>query len=80
MAVRIVLLGRLADMAGTGELEMPAPLEWAGLLAALPDDLAAEVSGERIRLALDGQVLAAKEDLQAQDGSEVALLPPVSGG
>ena len=80
MAVTVVFLGKLADLAGAPEASLPAPLDWAGLLQALPPGLADEVDGERVRVALDGELLAQKTALRAADGSEIALLPPVSGG
>lgn len=80
MAVRVVLLGKLADLAGSGQIELRGPLDWAGLLAALPDGLAEEVRGDRVKIALDGVVLAEKTAMAAPDGAEIALLPPVSGG
>lgn len=80
MSVRLVLLGKLADLAGTPELALAAPLDWAGLLAQLPPALADMAAGERVRVALDGDLLADKVALLAGEGSEVALLPPVSGG
>ena len=80
MSVRVVLLGKLVDLAGAAELDMAGPVDWPGLLAELPKALATEVKGEKVKLALDGQVLADKASLQAADGAEIALLPPVSGG
>ena len=35
MAVRIVFLGKLADLAGSAEMELEAPLDWRGLLERL---------------------------------------------
>ena len=80
MTVRVVFLGKLADLAGESQRELAGPLDWAGLLATLGPDLAEAVQGERVKLALDGNVLADKTALDAPDGSEIALLPPVSGG
>jgi len=80
MAVRLVFLGKLADLAGTDEREIAAPLDWDGLLAALDGALAEAVAGERMRIAVNGALLADKTTLAAADGDEVALLPPVSGG
>lgn len=80
MAVAVVFLGKLADIAGETEREVPAPLDWQGLLGALGPELAAAVSGERTKVAVNGAVLADKSALTAADGDEVALLPPVSGG
>jgi molybdopterin synthase sulfur carrier subunit len=78
--VRIVFLGKLADLAGSPERAIAGPLDWAGLLKALEPALAAQVAGEKVRLALNGGILAGKLSLLAQDGDEIALLPPVSGG
>ena len=78
--MRVVLLGKLVDLAGAAELGIAGPLDWQELLAELPEALANEVKGEKVKLALDGQVLANKTSLQAEDGAEIALLPPVSGG
>lgn len=80
MAVTVVFLGKLSDLAGEGERELPGPLDWPGLLAALGDGLADAIAGEKVRIAVDGALLADKTALAAPDGSEVALLPPVSGG
>jgi sulfur-carrier protein len=80
MAVRIVFLGPLRDLAGETEREAPAPLDWAGLLEAVGSDVADQLRGERVHIACAGKVIADKTALLAQDGEEVALLPPVSGG
>ena len=80
MAVKLVFLGKLADLAGTPELELPGPLDWDGLLAGLAPELAQAVATASCKLALNGAVLADKTQLSAKDGDEIALLPPVSGG
>ena len=80
MAVTVVVLGRLADLAGVGELEMAGPVDWAALLERLHGAMGEAASGERVKLALNGAVLADKTALLARDGDEIALLPPVSGG
>jgi len=79
-SVTLVFLGPLADLAGTGRRIVTAPLDWSGLLASLEPALAREVAGERVHLACAGRVLSDKTALDARDGDEVALLPPVSGG
>ncbi|MFB0610896.1 MoaD/ThiS family protein [Aurantiacibacter poecillastricola] len=80
MAVTVVFIGKLADLAGEDEREVAAPLSWSGLAGALGDDIAAAAADERIKIAVNGKVLADKTSLSAADGDEVALLPPVSGG
>ncbi len=75
-----MLLGKLADLGGAPTLTLTAPLDWAGLRAALPPALAEAVDDPRNRVALNGALLADKAALQAADGDEIALLPPVSGG
>ena len=80
MAVKLVFLGKLADLAGAPDKDVPAPLDWRGVVAALPGPLGEAVQGEKVRVALNGTVLADKSALSAGDGDEVALLPPVSGG
>ena len=80
----VVLLGKLADLANAPSLAIPMPLsmplDWAGLKAALPPALAESLDDPRIRVALNGALLANKTKLQAGAGDEIALLPPVSGG
>lgn len=80
MAVTIVFLGKLADLAGAPDKEVTGPLDWHGLLAALPGPLGEAVQGPKVRIAVDGLLVADKAALAAPDGTEIALLPPVSGG
>ena len=76
MSVKLVFLGKLADLAGAPEREVAAPLDWPGLVMALGEAL----TGEKVKLAVNGTVLSDKTALFANSGDEVALLPPVSGG
>jgi sulfur-carrier protein len=80
MTVKLVFLGKLADLAGAPEKDVAGPLDWSGLIAALPGPLGEGVQGEKVKLAVNATVLADKTALAAVDGDEVALLPPVSGG
>ena len=80
MTVRILFLGPLRDLAGMAEREVDAPLDWAGLLAAVGDDVAEQLRDQRVHVACAGRVLADKTALHARDDDEIALLPPVSGG
>lgn len=78
--VKLVFLGKLADLAGAAEKDVAGPLDWQGLLGTLPGPLGEAARGEKIKLAVNGKVLADKAALAVADGDEVALLPPVSGG
>ena len=80
MSVKLVFLGKLADLAGAPESDVAGPLGWQALLDALPGPLGDAARGDKVKLALNGTVLAEKTALAANDGDEVALLPPVSGG
>ena len=78
--VTVLFLGPLADIAGMAELELPAPLDWSALLAAVNPETAGKLREGRVKVACAGRLLADKHTLNALDGDEVALLPPVSGG
>ncbi|MEL7447014.1 MAG: MoaD/ThiS family protein [Pseudomonadota bacterium] len=80
MAVTIIYLGPLRDLAGTESTEIDAPLDWKALLDAVGPDVADQLLQDRVNIACGGKVLADKTALAAQDGDEIALLPPVSGG
>jgi len=80
VTVKLVFLGKLADLAGAPEREVPAPLDWGSLVEALEGALGDALEGGKVKLAVNGAVLADKTALFAGDGDEVALLPPVSGG
>lgn len=78
--ITVVFLGKLADLAGAPSLQLTAPLDWAGLKAALSPALAEAIDDARNRVVVNGALLADKAALQAGAGDEIALLPPVSGG
>ncbi len=80
MAIKLVFLGKLADLAGVSEKLVEAPLDWEGLLDELHGPLGEAAAQERTKIALNGAVVADKTTLSARDGDEIALLPPVSGG
>lgn len=76
---RLVFLGKLADLAGVAEREVAAgPL--ADVLAALSAPLAAGLLDERVRIALNGELIAHPQGIDLKAGDELAFLPPVSGG
>lgn len=72
-------MGRLEDVAGTGEMSVaPGPVEQ--VLAALDPALAVQLLGEKVRMALNGQLLTDMGGVMLGQGDELAFLPPVSGG
>jgi sulfur-carrier protein len=76
---KLVFLGWLADVAGASELVVePGPLE--AVLAALDPALAVALLDERVRIALNGEVLPEPVGMVLANGDELAFLPPVSGG
>ena len=79
MPAKLVFLGRLEDIAGTGELVVtPGPLEQ--VLTTLDPALAVELLGERVRMALNGALLGDSDAVVLAEWDELAFLPPVSGG
>lgn len=86
MALKLVFLGRLEDLAGRpgDEIASTAPLDWNDLIGWLggccSPELAEAVEGRRVKVAVNGQLIADKEGLVLADGDEIAFLPPVSGG
>lgn len=84
--IKIVFLGRLEDLAGreSEDIAANAPPDWTGLMNWLgeryPPALAEAVEGVKVKVALNGALVADKGALVFQDGDEIAFLPPVSGG
>lgn len=78
--IRLVFLGKLADLAGGDTLELPAGSDWAGVLSSLPSALAQAAAAASTKVAVNGALVADKTGIVAHDGDEIAFLPPVSGG
>ena len=79
MSARLVFLGRLEDAVGASELSVtPGPLE--AVLAALEPGLAVALLGERVRMALNGVLIAERGGIVLRENDVLAFLPPVSGG
>ncbi|MBV1691160.1 MoaD/ThiS family protein [Novosphingobium sp. G106] len=76
---RLVFLGRLEDIAGASERDVPGGA-LADVLAALDADLAVALGADRIRIALNGTLVADRSGVVLGEGDELAFLPPVSGG
>lgn len=84
--MKMVFLGKLADLAGTGEhvIATSERCDWPALEGQIArvggDALVEAVRAPGVKLAINGTLLADKRDLSAGEGDEVAFLPPVSGG
>ncbi|WP_374656245.1 MoaD/ThiS family protein [Phenylobacterium sp.] len=77
---RVLLFGRLADIAGWRERELEAASVAAlrALLSGEDEALAHALAGPGVQVALDQAILRGDAALSAR--SEVAFLPPMSGG
>jgi len=81
MRVRLLAFATASDALGTGELELelPEPARVADLRAWLDARYPALAPlWPRLAVAVNGSI--ARSDDPLEDGAEVALLPPVSGG
>jgi molybdopterin synthase sulfur carrier subunit len=77
---RVLLFGRLSDLAGWRErdLESPSISALRALLGAEDAGLGEALSAPGVQVALDQAIVRGDAALLA--GSEVAFLPPMSGG
>jgi|MedtruStandDraft_1076414.scaffolds.fasta_scaffold106662_2 molybdopterin synthase sulfur carrier subunit len=80
MALKLVFLGRLEDVAGGAERAIPLVSTIDAAIAALEPALAQALTGPRVKLAINGVLLRGRETPPLADGDEIAFLPPVSGG
>jgi molybdopterin synthase sulfur carrier subunit len=80
--VRVLLFGRLGDLAGWRERAFdPAPVSLGALRALLTAEdgaLGAALAGPGVQAAVDKIIVRGEAALAA--GAEVAFLPPMSGG
>ncbi|MEE3315798.1 MAG: MoaD/ThiS family protein [Candidatus Thermoplasmatota archaeon] len=76
--VRMLLFGPLAESMGQREIDVALELGTTALQLIERFDLAGHLNSG-LRVAIDGQI-GASLDTPLADSSEVALLPPVSGG
>jgi sulfur-carrier protein len=80
MAMTLVFLGRLQQAAGAAERKVEAAASLAELFATLDPALAEVLGGDRVKIAVNGQIVADRAACVLNDGDEIAFLPPVSGG
>ena len=77
---RVLLFGRLSDVAGWRERDIDSASLGAlrDLLAAEDDELGQALAAPGVQIALDQAIVRGDATLSAR--SEVAFLPPMSGG
>lgn len=77
---RVLLFGRLADLAGWRERDIPADslADLRGRIAAEDPALFEALQAPAVRTAVDQELVSLDAPLTA--ASEVAFLPPMSGG
>src|SRR3546814_3324105 len=80
MALNLVFLGRLEDVAGCGRRAIPLAPCIDAVLDGLEPGLASALRGPRVKLAVNGILLQDTDAPVLKDGDEIAFLPPVSGG
>lgn len=80
--MRVLLFGRLGDLAGWRERSFdPAPASLSALkslIASLDTALGEALSGPGVQAAVDRTIV--RGDVALAAGAEVAFLPPMSGG
>jgi molybdopterin synthase sulfur carrier subunit len=80
--MRVLLFGRLADVAGWRECAVEPPAATLSALTALlaqtDPGLGAALAGKGVQAAVDKAIVRGDAALAA--GAEVAFLPPMSGG
>lgn len=90
LAVKLVFLGRIEDLAGCESAALlfeqvgDVAVSWSALIARLKQEygasLADYIESERVKVAVNGSLIAEKQSLFVAHDDEVAFLPPVSGG
>jgi molybdopterin synthase sulfur carrier subunit len=80
--IRVLLFGRLRDVAGWRETEIaPDPPRLSDLRRRLSEtwpELAAALAGPGVQAAIDRSIVVG--DVALRPGAEVAFMPPMSGG
>ncbi|MEE2629595.1 MAG: MoaD/ThiS family protein [Candidatus Thermoplasmatota archaeon] len=76
--VRMLFFGPLAEKIGSREIEVPLD-EGTTLMELAEKFHLSKLIGSGLRIAIDGEITE-KMDQPLSDSTEVAFLPPVSGG
>lgn len=86
MSGRVLFFGKLREIAGAGEIGLPAAAEGqpvsqlSALLTRGNPALLEALSHASVRVAINHEIVARGADPRVPSGSEVAYMPPMSGG
>ncbi|MCJ2183153.1 MoaD/ThiS family protein [Novosphingobium sp. 1949] len=84
MAINLVFLGKLEDVAGCSARAIPLSDTLSdtldGVIDGLEPTLAEALRAPRVKLAVNGVLVQDRDVPVLRDGDEIAFLPPVSGG
>ena len=78
MSVTVLYFASLRDAAGRDREQLPLPASLRSLYDELRLRHGFSLPAEKLRVAVDGAFAA--WDAPLRDGSEIAFIPPVSGG
>ena len=78
MSVTVLYFASLRDAAGCDRESLPLPASLQALYAELSERHGFVLPAAKLRVAVDGAFVP--WDSALEDGSEVAFIPPVSGG
>lgn len=78
MSITVLYFASLRDAAGRDSEQLPLPASLRGLYEELRSRHGFSLPAEKLRVAVDGAFAA--WDAPLRDGSEIAFIPPVSGG
>lgn len=80
MALDLVFLGRLEDVAGGARRPVPLQPSIDAVVDSLETELRQALTGAKVKRAVNGILLRDTDAPILKDGDEIAFLPPVSGG
>jgi len=78
MSITVLYFASLRDAAGRDSEQLPLPASLRGLYDDLRSRHGFSLPAEKLRVAVDGAFAA--WDTPLREGSEIAFIPPVSGG
>lgn len=80
--VKLLLFAQARDIAGKAvdELDVPQLSSCSNLLQIIVDQYSLQAIRNNILLAVNEQLCHIEDNLELQNGDEIAVIPPLSGG